>query len=287
MEKKKEASCDVSFSYEVMGMEQLCKQIGMPPEATGQILAIHGDPAFSPPLHKLTRQAFWQEGLAELKAYVGEDPGGWKQLCSMLRCALAAKEEYRKAGLSETVYYHTMGCFSRFVREHRESYGHDGFDRGWWTVRQVSCRLLRIGELEYELLSPEEGGTVALHIPTDASLEETGLRTSWEEAKRIISRHFPAYGEAPMTCHSWLLSPVLGELLPPHSNILRFQSSFDIRTLSTPNQGVILWVFKNPKLPPEQYPEDTSLQRALKAFLLGGGTFWDARGVLHTDPFRD
>ena len=89
-----------------------------------------------------------------------------------------------------------------------------------------------------------------------------------------------------MTCESWLLSPVLKDLLPPDSRILRFQRVFDL----TPGSGdereaVLQWVFR---LTPSQQqgvsldalPENTSLQKNLKRFLLSGGVFTAAGGPL-------
>ena len=265
-------------------MEALCRRIGMPEEVTQTILAICREPL--PDLGKLTREENWTEGLEEVKAALGDDPHGMKMLCCMLRCALDAKEAYRRLGLSDEIYFHTMGCFSRFIREHLESYGRYGFDRGFWTVRQVSCCLFRVGELEYELIQLDGKPVISLHIPTDTRLRTPLLRQSWAQAKETLSRVFPEYADAPMFCRSWLLSPVLEELLPPDSNILAFRRSFRITPLTTPSAGVIQWVFKNPKLSPEDYPEQTSLQRSLKAYLLAGKMFPDAKGFLIPDPFR-
>lgn len=79
--------------------------------------------------------------------------------------------------------------------------------------------------------------------------------------------------------------PDLEPLLPPMSNILAFQRSFHILPLEKPCTGVIQWVFRNPKLSPADYPENTTLQRRLKAFLQEGNLFHDAKGILYQDPF--
>lgn len=36
-----------------------------------------------------------------------------------------------------------------------------------------------------------------------------------------------------------------------------------------------------------QQPEDTTLRRRVKAFLLSGGTIPDGLGILSSDPFRE
>lgn len=266
-------------------MEELCRGIHMPEAVTAIVLQLHRDPAFSPDLTALTREESWETGLADLRKTLGDDPGGFRMLCCMLRCALEARERYRVLGLSEEIYYDTMGCFSRFVREHMESYGSYGFDRDFWTVRQVSCKLFRIGQLEYELLCREGKPEISLHIPTDTQLRLSLLRESWLQAREVLFCLFPEYENAPFSCHSWLLSPDLASLLPSESNILAFQRSFSISPIDKSCTGVIQWVFKNPKLQPDAYPENTSLQRRLKAFLRAGNLFRDAKGILHQDPF--
>lgn len=261
-------------------MEQLCRKINMPEEVTRKVVQIHNTLEVYPCLDLLTREETWQEGLKQLTEALGEDPGGFKRLCCMLRCALGAKAEYDRLGILEEIYVDTMGAFSRFVREHYASYGCYGFDRGVWTTRQVSCKLFRIGQLEYEMTALDSVPVVSLHIPTDVDLRPEVLRPSLKEGLETFYRLFPERRGNAVYCHSWLLSPLLKDMLPENSNILRFQELFDLDPEGTPGTGVLQWVFKNPKLAKEDYPEDTSLQRTLKRFFLEGGQFVDGKGYL-------
>lgn len=261
-------------------MEQLCRKINMPEEVTKRLTALHETLEEYPCLELLMDEAHWTEGLAQIKEALGEDPDGMKRLCSMLRCAMRIKARCDRLGISEEIYLDTMGAFSRFVREHMESYGRYGFDRGFWTTRQVSARLFRIGQLEYELTTREGEDIISLHIPTDANLRPEVLLPSIKEGLAEFFRLFPNYADKKVFCHSWLLSPMLRDFLPEGSNILRFQELFDITPDQVPSNDVKLWVFKNPKLPVTQYPENTSLQRKLKRFFLDGGQFLEGRGYL-------
>lgn len=261
-------------------MEQLCRKIDMPEEVTQKLLEIHNTLEVFPCLDLLMREQTWAEGLEQLKQALGEDPDGMKRLCCMLRCALRAEEDYERLGISGEIYVDTMAAFSRFVREYRESYGCYGFNRGSWTPRQVSCRLFRIGQLEYELTTLDREPVVSLHIPTDVDLRPEILHPSLREGLAQLVRLFPDYAGKKVCCHSWLLSPQLKELLPESSNILCFQELFDIEPDSVPGRDVLLWVFKNPRLPREAYPENTSLQRKLKRFFLEGGQFLEGKGYL-------
>jgi len=261
-------------------MEELCRKINMPEEVTRRILQIHRTLEVFPCLDLLMQEETWAEGLDRLKDALGEDPGGFKRLCCMLRCALMTKERYDRLGISERIYIDTMAAFSRFVREHRESFGTYGFNRGSWTPRQVSARLFRIGQLEYELTALEGAPIVSLHIPTDVDLHPEVLVPSIREGLAELYRCFPEYEGKPIYCHSWLMSPLLKEMLPEGSNILRFQELFDMTPETTPGNDVLLWVFKNYKLPKEELPENTSLQRKLKRFYLDGGQFREGIGYL-------
>jgi len=261
-------------------MEQLCRGINMPVEVTQKILEIHSTLETFPCLKLLMQEETWAEGLAQLKEALGEDPGGFKRLCCMLRCGLKAGEQYDRLGISRQIYLDTMGAFSRFVREHMESYGCYGFDRGSWTPRQVSCKLFRIGQLEYELTELDGEPIVSLHIPTDVNLRPEILLPSMREGLAEFYRLFLDYQGKTVYCHSWLLSPQLKDLLPENSNILRFQELFDIEPDPDSGRDVLLWVFKNPRLPLEALPENTSLQKKLKQFLLNGGVFLEGKGCL-------
>lgn len=267
----------------VMNLETLCKKINIPDEISEAVLTFAGQFDFSRIQHfmeQLFSRETWDEGLAGIKKHLGEDPDGVKILTCMLQDGLKTYENYRMLGISEQIYIDTMKCFSRFINEHKESYGTFGFDREWWTARQISAQLLRIGELEYEMAEDAGRKYISLHIPSDAVLQEEKIRESYHAAKRLIKEVFPEYAPAEMTCHSWLLSPTLNEVLDENSRILAFQKLFDIEPTGRKETDHMQWVFKNPKLPLEDLPEQTSLQRKLKQYLLQGGTVLEAKGRL-------
>ena len=224
----------------------------------------------------------------EVTAFVLSDSqkndGGLATLWAHLQAACRAWDRYEELEISEEVYIATMAAFSRFVREHMASFGVYGFDRDFWTTRQTGCVLFRIGELEYELRNPEGERFVSLHIPSDADLSLPSLGTSLEEARKLLERAFPDYAGAPMTCHSWLLSPQLAELLPEKSRILGFQRGFAI-TEAEDDGEFRQWAYGREDIPDAQLPENTTLQRKLKAFLLAGNTFHSGRGTLKKDAF--
>ena len=265
-------------------MEHLCRAIGMPEAVTRRLLELDARPRVLP-VEKLLLRDTWDEGLQELRQAIGEDPDGFQMLHTQLRCALTARATYEQLGLSDQIYTDTMAAFSRFVKEHLVSFGRYGFDRGFWTVREIACVLFRIGELEYCLTQKDGQNVICLHIPSDADLTTSKLHRSYTDAKAILQRSFPDYADVPIISESWLFSPVLQNFLPEDSRILRFQQSFDIRPGRDGRDDVRLWVFRNPNLPLEQLPEDTRLQRLLKPYLCRGGAFPLGEVTLRPDPF--
>ena len=221
------------------------------------------------------------------------DEEGTAELAGQLLIALEERESGAWKGLPEDIWLATMKCFTRFVGEHIFSYGWPAFDRGWWTTRQIHARLFRVGELEYELYEyKEEKGrrAVSLHIPSDACMTMDRLDDSVARARAFLKEYFPDWADLPMFCESWLLSPALKQLLPPGSHILGFQRAFDLYSVDPETPGVKLWVYKltreqQSSLPLEQLPEETTLQRNMKAFLLQGGKVGVAAGRL-ARPFQ-
>ncbi len=182
-------------------------------------------------------------------------------------------------GVPEKILLDTYKCFPRFLAETKHMTGEEKFDRGFWTWRQASGLLLRIGVLEYEMLP--ERKEISLHIPSDSRFTPEQVDASLKEAKAFFAVFFPEYKDAPYVCHSWLLSPELGKLLPEDSNIAAFQRRFAITHVEPDSREFIGWLFRcQEDTPAKSLPEATSLQKKVKQLLLEGGNIGEARGNL-------
>lgn len=257
----------------------LCREIQMPESVTEQVLLIAPEldiAVLAPAMTGLFVREKWEESLDAIRKQLGEDPQGIKMLTCQLICALQTREHYRKVGISDRIFLDTMDCYPRFVKEHMASFGCYGFDREWWTVRQLTGVLFRVGLLEFELREKD----VSIHIPTGAHLEPDEVTASLAAGREMIAVHFPKWKDFPRVCHSWLLSPTMQELLPQDAKILQFQRRFAVTLTGNDDKDFLQWAFKRKDIPYDQLPEDTSLQRKLKAKLLRGEPFLDARGIL-------
>lgn len=235
------------------------------------------------------------EAWKELPDYSGREASdggdGVEELTAQLLTALQNREDGPWENIPEPIWVDTMKCFSRFVGEHHRSLGRYGFDRGFWTTRQVGAKLFRIGQLEYELKEEDGKKTIDLHIPSDARMDMGLLDESVARAREFLKEYFPDWAEESMECESWLLSPVLASLLPENSNILSFQRAFEMISQDPEPQDVLEWVFRltqgqQKTTPLEALPEETCLQRSMKAFLLSGGRVGVAQGRLVRPFYR-
>ena len=119
-----------------MTLAQFCEKIALPDQVPERVLSVPAVPEAL--LVQLRTPELWPMGRAAVKAYLKPDDDGFGELAAQLQCALKTWETYR---FSEEIFVETMKCFTRFVREHLESYGRYGFDRGFnGRIDAAHCR---------------------------------------------------------------------------------------------------------------------------------------------------
>ena len=208
---------------------------------------------------------------------VGEDTDGIKTLWEELNIARQSFEKCQQKGISLDIFTDTMKFCTRFLLEHHKIYSCYRFVWGWWFPRQLSLREFRIGALEYEF---SEEKCIQIHIPSDADLSQQAVLESISDFKRFCKQYYPEWEGKEMYCHSWLLSPALKDILGDNSNILSFQKLFDVVENDEESMAVLDWVFPGFNEISDKLPENTSLQRDMKRYLLEGKKIGWTKGIL-------
>ena len=267
-----------------MERQELYRLISLPPEMIERLQEVEAATdleGIEDTLRQMMDAKTAAAAYKSLESRLGEDEGHMAMLYCQLECARRIYGQYKEKGISQAVYVDTMKCFSRFIGECNKKNGWMFFDRGWWTYRQVSMSLFRIGTLEFELDKSGKEKAVAVHIPSDADLSERAVDSSLEQAGSFFRRYYPDYQYDKYICDSWLLSPVLQELLPRQSNIVRFQERFVITGRNEDEKEYIEWLFQVPvNTAYRKLPESTALQRKAKELLLAGGNIGTAYGFM-------
>lgn len=267
-----------------MELKELCKGIQLPEKACGRVFEEHERVNLAEmdrQLNSLMERKTAEKAYHHLVNCLGKDSDNMKMLMCQLVCACRDYDRYKELGISDEVYFDTMRCFTRFLGERRMRTGEILFDRGWWTYRQVSMVLFRIGELEYELTNFEGKDAVSIHILSDAAFVPENVEVSLRLAADFIQRVYPEYAQAEYFCESWLLSPRLAELVKETSNIRKFQKLFIIKKDMPEDTEYMEWMFgKEPGTSLEELPENTSLQIKTKELMKNGGNIGAGVGIL-------
>jgi len=274
-------------------LEELCVSIGMPAEVTGKVLDCARTVDYSGIGNHFSDIFLLETGERAVNAIAGAykaAPDSFGALTALLAAAVRTHELYGEIGISETVYIDTMKGFTRFTREHLETFGFYGFDRDWWMYRCLSANLFRLGALEFEMRRCRENETIgdrarpgdaflSVHIPSDAVMTREALDESYAHARAFFPRYFGSFDYKCIYCHSWLLSPTLKDLLPPSARILMFQSDYDIDLVDAASNDCLRWIYKRDYDELSLLPEHTTLQRNVKKLLLAGGAVGGGRGI--------
>lgn len=192
--------------------------------------------------------------------------------------------EYRRRGIDDEIFYDSMkdiAIDSRFYYEKCGIYGISPAPHRWWITYHLGCQLFRFGRLQFNFLPAPfdfeldgrqiKAGDVGLnvHISRYEPLSEEACEESYARAREFAKQylHMP---EPFFFCHSWLIHPWLTEDLPETSRIVQFQKKYKVLTVEQNEEAVINQVFDKKCDEPKDYPEDTSLRRAVKSRRLGG-----------------
>ena len=215
------------------------------------------------------------------------------QFVFLLLAAETMAKRYTKQGIPDRVFYETIKDLKYKFDECVECKGYYGTFVPHWFEGFYRLERFSLGRFQYEhtdtdreIVTPSgikiKKGTkvLFLHIPSSGEPLTDEVRfDSYKKAYDFYKNtSFVKNGKIIFVCHSWLLYKEHYKFLPENSNILRFMNDFYIYDQYISDIKEDLWrIFgKQDKLPYNELPEDTSLKRAYKNWLIeknetGGG----------------
>ncbi len=141
-----------------------------------------------------------------------------------------------------------------------------------------------------------QGGDTVLdmHIPAGGGMTLETCVQSFRAAADFFRKYLPDQQAKAITSGSWMFSDQLEQALPPEANLVRLlRELYLVPTPCRPNAG--LWfVFLQSPFDPTTAPRETSLQRAILAYLARGNA-WRVSGMflllddlprVGTQPYR-
>ena len=220
-------------------------------------------------LYKKDHNSFFEEVLKK------EESGLWfLWLYSHMACEVY--DRYMEQGISAKIFWDTFQDIRFWCENAEREFGTMGLAVYEWFYRHIDMVLFRFGRLQFEIMEMEnsivegevclEKGTpiVNVHIPQGEPLTWKACEKSLEVAKEYFGI------DKPYVCHSWLLYPGLDEVLSEKSNIREFRKHFKVLQTDYKEREAEWRVFGKVLKNVVEYPEETSLQRRVKEYLLSG-----------------
>lgn len=145
-----------------------------------------------------------------------------------------------------------------------------------WLLGIARADVVALGRLQFERTAAPDGR--AVHVPEDGPLDPAAVDAS-------LARAVERFGGGPFTCTSWLLDPLLADVVPG-SNLDRFARRFTLGPVERGEEGdhvVAKFVFRRPLaevLDADLVQPRTRVERFVAAHLRAGGHWSEPRGTL-------
>lgn len=215
-----------------------------------------------------------------------------ENLLGALHACEKLEKIYEQKGIEKNILIDTLSDLVIWAKNCYLVTGEIGITEQAWIDSHLRGELFRLGRLQFRfgklaeenhrLLSSCGDPAIEVHIPQGDALDWNKCRQSFRQAVSFFDTYFPAYRYTYFTCESWLLDFHLKEFLKPDSNILKFQSEFDIFLYRESEQAIRHLFTLN-----QEKNKENSLQKKVREHIDGGGKMFSGYGVINKERFVD
>jgi hypothetical protein len=124
---------------------------------------------------------------------------------------------------------------------------------------------------EWHLVLGQGDTVLDMHVPGEGALTLDALRDALIQAEEFFDQYHPERPFVAYSCDSWLFDPQIEAMLPPESNILRWQREGYLFPGDGGTDSFLVFTFGSGTIDLATAPQDTRLRRAVIAHLAGGG----------------
>ena len=188
-------------------------------------------------------------------------------------------EKITKRGIPKEITVASLKDVNIWISNYEKQYGMLGFAEFAWVLGFYKGERFRLGRLQYNFgianeYIPSGQEVLEVHIPQGEPLDTKACLDSFAQAKQFFEKFYPEKKPEYFVCDSWLLCPNLECIAEANSNLIKFRNLWTQFPFGSDNsvqamERVFGFGFQHENL--EHAPEQTSLQRRLKAYLLQGG----------------
>lgn len=208
-------------------------------------------------------------------------------------------EAYKAKGIDEQIFWSGLDDFRCKLNECKACKGVWGTFVGHWFWGFFRLTRFALGRFQYEVITYDKANytfangvkltegdkVINFHIPSSGVSLTDEVR--FESYKRAFDFYKDIFGGDYIICHcgSWLLYPQYLSFLPESSNLARFINDFVSVEAKVDDGFSNAWRLYGAaaELPPEKWPQDTSLRKAFAQYVLGGGKTGSSNSVFLFD----
>lgn len=199
-------------------------------------------------------------------------------------------KKYEDKGIPKNILYDTLSDIVVWTNIYSSISGKLTLGETQWLKNHFEMKLFKIGRLQFRMRTSsydidnkgiKKGDNVLeIHIPQGDRICYDEIISSVNDARKFFEKYFPNFNYKYMTCHSWLLDETLKHFLNEDSNIVKFQTMFDIE-FKQKSDAVLRYVFswdtKRKNLKKKECKSEFA--KAIKESVLKGKVFYEALGV--------
>lgn len=207
-------------------------------------------------------------------------------LLFLISCSEILKENYKKAGLPESLYWDGVDDFRCKMLECMDCEHCVGTFVVGWNWGFMHMNRFSLGRFQYEYSDANRSfktkagikikrgqPVINFHIPSSGiPLTDDVRLDSYKKAYEFFKDQRTEEGYLILKCSSWLLFPGHEEMLDKNSNILKFYHDFELyysEERANFHDDWRVWGAYT-ELPLEQWPADTKLRKAYKDWMMAG-----------------
>jgi len=128
---------------------------------------------------------------------------------------------------------------------------------------------------DWECVVEQGVQVLVMHIPAGGGMSLEKCSESLREARRFFRDYFPSPAPRAIVTMSWMFSPILEQILPADSNLVKFMRELYLCPFNSRGTDSLWFVFLQRPLDLATAPSETSLQKAILNYLRAGKTWHD------------
>lgn len=282
---------------------EICRELDFPEEAAKAMreawdaVATHGEALA---LFKKWIEAYGEDIHMDYEAALkdadraGEMSGVHKYTIELLLFLCLTKhlrELYEERGIDLQIWHDSCMDLHWKLMECHKIYGIWGSFVAFWEPGFYDMTRFALGRLQFELMDFPEGyekagrkrpqgmtKVIGTHIPSGSRLNMEECHAAYRQAAAFFADAFPGDTVA-FYCWSWMLFLPHKDFLKPDSKVVAFMDEYDVYHVGEENGDLWRIFDMDYDGDAKKLPENTSMQRAYKAWLKAGNQAGYGEGI--------